>query len=71
MRDGCTSTSPQTHPCWVCNAAIATAAFGGALIVSLLALAATLAAVLLVGAFLWLAVRLLRKISHRVRRSQS
>jgi hypothetical protein len=53
------------------NAVVATAEFVGALLVSLLALAAPLAAVLVVGVFLWLTVRLLRKISQRARRSQS
>ncbi|MDX1401577.1 MAG: DUF4126 domain-containing protein [Kiloniellales bacterium] len=50
------------------NAALATAEVGGALIVSLLALAAPLAAVLIVGLLLWLAVRLLRKVSRRAGR---
>jgi Domain of unknown function (DUF4126) len=53
------------------NSAIATAEFGGALFVSVLALAAPLATVLLVGLFLWLAVRLLRKLSGRAQRSES
>jgi len=43
------------------NSAIATAEFGGALLVSLLALAAPLAAVLAVGVFLWPVVHLVRK----------
>ncbi len=50
------------------NAALATAEVGGALVVSLLALAAPLAAVLVVGLLLWLAVRLLRKVSRRAGR---
>lgn len=45
------------------NPVIATAESGGSLIVSLLALAAPLAAILLVVAFFWLAIRLLRKIT--------
>ena len=53
------------------NSAIATAEFGGALLVSVLALAAPLATILLVGLFLWLAVRLLRKLSRRAQRSES
>jgi Domain of unknown function (DUF4126) len=53
------------------NAALATAEVGGALIVSLLALAAPLAALLVVGVLLWLAVRLLRKISRRADQSTS
>jgi hypothetical protein len=53
------------------NAALATAEVGGALIVSLLALAAPLAAVLVVGLLLWLAVRLLRKVSRRAGRSSA
>ncbi len=43
------------------NPIIATAEFGGALLVSLLALAAPLIAVLLVVLFLWLALRLIRR----------
>jgi len=50
------------------NAALATAEVGGALIVSLLVLAAPLAAVLVVGLLLWLAVRLLRKASRQAGR---
>jgi len=50
------------------NAALATAEVGGALTVSILALAAPLAAVLVVGLLLWLAVRLLRKVSRRAGR---
>jgi hypothetical protein len=50
------------------NTALATAEVGGALIVSLLALAAPLAAVLVVGLLLWLSVRLLRKISRQAGR---
>lgn len=53
------------------NSAIATVEFGGALLVSLLALAAPLAAVSVVGFFLWLAVHLVRKLSRRARRSES
>ena len=50
------------------NAALATAEVGGALTVSILALAAPLAAVLVMGLLLWLAVRLLRKVSRRAGR---
>ncbi|MFN2164006.1 MAG: DUF4126 domain-containing protein [Candidatus Promineifilaceae bacterium] len=50
------------------NAALATAEVGGALTVSILALAAPLAAVLVVGLLLWLAVRLLRILSRRAGR---
>jgi Domain of unknown function (DUF4126) len=46
------------------NPVIATAESGGSLIVSLLALAAPLAAILLIVAFFWLAIRLLRKITR-------
>jgi Domain of unknown function (DUF4126) len=47
------------------NAVIATAENGGAIIVSLLALAAPLLALLLVIAFCWAAVRLLRRLLSR------
>ncbi len=47
------------------NAVIATAELGGALLVSLLALAAPLAALLVVVVFLWLAFRLFRRLSRR------
>ena len=47
------------------NAVVATAELGGALLVSLLALAAPLAALLVVVVFLWLAFRLLRRLSRR------
>jgi hypothetical protein len=50
------------------NAALATAEVGGALAVSILALAAPLAAALVVGLLLWLAVRLLRILSRRAGR---
>ena len=53
------------------NAAIATAELGGALLVSLLALAAPFAALVVVVAFLWLAFRLLRRFSHRAPPSSS
>jgi hypothetical protein len=46
------------------NAAIATAELGGALLISLLALAAPFAALLVVVVFLWLAFRLLRRLSR-------
>ena len=47
------------------NPVIATAESGGSLIVSLLALAAPLAAILLIVAFFWLTIRLLRRITRR------
>jgi hypothetical protein len=53
------------------NPVIATAELGGALLVSLLALAAPLAALLVVVVFLWLAIRLLRQLSRRARPSNS
>jgi len=53
------------------NGVIATAEIGGALLLTLLALAAPLAAILLVGVFLWLAFRLLRRVSRRMPPSNS
>jgi hypothetical protein len=47
------------------NSVIATGELGGSLLVSLLALAAPLAALLLVILFLWLAVRSFRQLSRR------
>ena len=49
------------------NPVIATAELGGSLLVSLLALAAPLLALLAVGVFLWFAVRLIRKVARRAR----
>ena len=49
------------------NPVVATAELGGSLLVSLLALAAPIIAVVLVGIFLWFAVRLIRKITRRDR----
>lgn len=46
------------------NPVIATAELGGSLLVSLLALAAPLVALLVVIAFLWLAMRLIRRIAR-------
>ena len=46
------------------NPVIATAELGGSLLVSLLALAAPLAALLVVIVFLWLAMRLIRRIAR-------
>jgi hypothetical protein len=46
------------------NPVIATAELGGSLLVSLLALAAPLLALLVVIAFLWLAMRLIRRIAR-------
>jgi hypothetical protein len=47
------------------NAGIATAEFGGSLLMSLLALAAPVVAFLLVVLFLWLAIRLIRQGGKR------
>jgi hypothetical protein len=47
------------------NAGIATAEFGGSLLMSLLALAAPVIAFLLVVLFLWLAIRLIRRGAKR------
>lgn len=49
------------------NPVIATAELGGSLLVSLLALAAPIIAVVVVALFLWLAVRLIRKIARHAR----
>jgi hypothetical protein len=49
------------------NPIVATAELGGSLLVSLLALAAPIIALLAVGVFLWFAVRLIRKIARRAR----
>jgi hypothetical protein len=51
------------------NVVIATAELGGALLVSLLALAAPLAAFVVVILFLWLAIRLLRRLLRGAHRS--
>ena len=51
------------------NVVVATAELGGALLVSLLALAAPLAAFVLVILFLWLAIRLLRRLLRGAQRS--
>jgi hypothetical protein len=53
------------------NHAIATGELAGALIVSLLALAAPLAAVALAGLFCWFAVRLLRRLLRKQRPAAS
>jgi len=53
------------------NAVISTAELGGALLVSLLALAAPLAALALVVLFLWLAIHLLRRLFQGAYRSDS
>jgi hypothetical protein len=47
------------------NPVIATAELGGSLLLSLLALAAPIIAVVVVAAFLWLSIRLIRKIARR------
>jgi len=52
------------------NPVIATAEFGGALLVSLLALAAPLIAVVLVALFLWLAFRLIRRLARGAQASK-
>jgi hypothetical protein len=49
------------------NPVVATAELGGSLLLSLLALAAPIIALLAVGVFLWFAVRLIRKITRRAR----
>jgi hypothetical protein len=49
------------------NPVVATAELGGSLLVSLLALAAPIIALLAVGVFLWFAIRLIRKITRRAR----
>ena len=51
------------------NLVIATAELGGALLVSLLALAAPLAALVVVTLFLWFAIRLLRQLLRGAHRS--
>ena len=48
------------------NAVVSTGELGGALLVSLLALLAPLAAVAIVVAFCWLAVRLVRRLFRRM-----
>ena len=48
------------------NAVVSTGELGGALLVSLLALLAPLAAVALVVAFCWLAVRFVRRLFRRM-----
>lgn len=49
------------------NPVVATAELGGSLLVSLLALAAPVIAVVVVAVFLWFAVRLIRKIARHAR----
>ena len=51
------------------NVVLATAELGGALLVSLLALAAPLAALVVVVVFLWFAIRLLRRLLRSPHRS--
>jgi Domain of unknown function (DUF4126) len=53
------------------NPVIATAELGGALLMSLLALAAPFIALLVVVMFLWLAIHLIRRITRRARPSDS
>ena len=53
------------------NPVIATAELGGSLLLSLLALAAPLIALLVVVVFLWLTIRLIRKVTRRVRLENS
>jgi Domain of unknown function (DUF4126) len=53
------------------NSVIATAELGGSLLLSLLALAAPLIALLVVAVFLWLAVRLIRQVTRHARPSDS
>jgi len=52
------------------NPVIATAELGGSLLVSLLALAAPLIALLVVAVFLWLAIRLILQIARRTQPSK-
>ena len=49
------------------NPVVATAELGGSLLVSLLALAAPIIAVVVVAVFLWFAVRLIRRITRHAR----
>lgn len=51
------------------NSAVATAELGGALIVSLLALVAPLAAFVIVVLILWLAIHLIRRLRRPARRT--
>src|SRR5215472_9801187 len=53
------------------NSVIATGEFGGALLISFLALAAPAVAIALVILFLWLALRLLHKVLRRRKSSES
>jgi hypothetical protein len=53
------------------NPIIATAELGGSLLLSLLALAAPLIALLVVVVFLWLTIRMIRKVTRRVRLENS
>jgi hypothetical protein len=53
------------------NPVIATAELGGSLLLSLLALAAPLIALLVVAVFLWLVVRLIRQVTRRARPQDS
>jgi len=53
------------------NSVIATAELGGALLISFLALAAPAAAIALVILFLWLSIRLFRRLSQRSRSAET
>jgi hypothetical protein len=53
------------------NLVLATLELGGALLVSLLALAAPLAALAVVLLFLWVAIRLLRRLLRAAQRSSA
>jgi hypothetical protein len=72
VTQGVTATLRANSTVWtggLGNLIIATAEFGGALLVSFLALAAPAAAIALVILFLWLAIRLLRRLLRGVRPS--
>jgi Domain of unknown function (DUF4126) len=70
--NGVTATLRANSTVWtggLGNVIIATAELGGALLVSFLAVAAPAAAIALVILFLWLAIRLLRRLLRGVRPS--
>jgi hypothetical protein len=72
VTQGVTATLRANSTVWtggLGNLIIATAELGGALLVSFLALAAPAAAIALVILFLWLAIRLLRRLLRGVRPS--
>ena len=72
VTQGVTATLRANSTVWtggLGNFIIATAELGGALLVAFLALAAPVAAIALVVLFLWLAIRLLRRLLRGVRPS--